>query len=145
MGWRGKAITKSKSGLVSLAKDNPHPPSVILGRRHTRKDFTMAMNVVEKHFKDEADRNHRASLDAHRQIGELRAGKNYAEKEGKHFKAQFNTAFETLIAARGNFNKLASELADTHGSESTIGKQVDKMADRIESGIETLLARRWSL
>ena len=43
----------------------------------------MAMNVVEQHFKDEADRNHKASLDAHRQIGELRAGKNYVEK-GRH-------------------------------------------------------------
>ena len=105
----------------------------------------MGMNVVEKHFKDEADRNHQASLDAHRQIGELRAGKNYAEKEGKHFKAQFNTAFQDLQTARNAINRLATEIEDTIGSESTIGRQVDTMADRIESGIETLLARTWSL
>ena len=105
----------------------------------------MGMNVVERHFKDEADRNSRAAREANYEIGSLRAGKNYAEQEGKHFKAQYNTAFETLQTAQNAITRLATEIEDTIGSESTIGKQVDTMADRIESGIETLLARRWSL
>ena len=105
----------------------------------------MAMNVVEQHFKDEADRNHQAARNANYKIGSLRYGKEHAEKQAEHFKAQYNSAFENLLAARNDVCRIANEIADTHGSESTIGKQVDKMADRIESGIETLLARRWSL
>ena len=103
------------------------------------------MDVVEQHFKDEADRNSRAAREANYEIGSLRYGKEHAEKEGKHFKAQYNTAFENLLTARNDVSRIATAIADTHGSESTIGKQVDTMADRIESGIETLLARRWSL
>ena len=52
-----------------------------------KEEFHMEMSVVEKHFKDEADRNSRAAREANYEIGSLRAGKNYAEKECKHFKS----------------------------------------------------------
>ena len=103
------------------------------------------MSIVEDHLRQEADRNRQAARNANYEIGKLRYGKEHAEKEGKHFRAQYNTAFENLLAARNDVFRIATEITDTHGSESTIGKQVDTMADRIESGIETLLARRWSL
>ena len=105
----------------------------------------MNMSIVEQHFKDEADRNHQASRDANYEIGRLRAGKNHAEKELAHFKAQYNTAWSELQTARNDIYTLASEIADTLGSESSASEQVDAIADKIESGIETLLARRWSL
>ena len=105
----------------------------------------MGMNIVEQHFKDEADRNRQAARNANYEIGSLRYGKEHAEKQAEHFKAQYNTAFQDLQTARNAINRLATEIEDTIGSESTIGRQVDTMADRIESGIETLLARRWSL
>ena len=102
----------------------------------------MSMNVVEQHYKD---RNHKAARNAHFEIGSLRAGKNHAEKESAHFKAQYNTAFEKLQTARNDIYRLATEIADTLGSESSASEQVDTIADRLEEGIETLLARRWSL
>ena len=105
----------------------------------------MGMNVIERHFKDEADRNHKAARDAHYEIGWLRAGERHAKKEAAHFKAQYNTAFQSLQTARNDIYRLASEIADTLGSESSASEQVDAIADKIEKQFDELSSRTYSI
>ena len=103
------------------------------------------LTIVEQHFKDEADRNREASLEAHREIGRLTAKTNHTDKELEYFKSQYNTAFKDLLANRNKIYSLASEIADELGSHSTISEKIDAIAGDIETQIDTLNSKSWSI
>ena len=101
------------------------------------------MSTVEQHLREEADRNNKACRDAHYEIGALRYGKEYAERQAEHFKAQFLTAFGSLQSARDSAYSIASGVADALGSDSSISKEADAIADKIDGQIQELLSSRF--
>ena len=104
----------------------------------------MGLSVVEQHFKDEADRNREDCREAHRKIGWLRSKSEHATKESAYFKTQYNSSFRALQDARNEITSLATEIADSLGSDSEESERIDGICDTIENKIDEILSHTFS-
>ena len=95
--------------------------------------------VVEQHFKDAADRNHQASLEAHERIGKLTAETNILQRDKAFYKQRADQAFQSLQDAKWEAYKLADAIGYAVPSDHELSEKADALADFIEKQIDAFL------